>query len=82
MPVKFKRKLVGADGGKHPHLKDSGDFPNQFNPPHIAAGINLEKALMLLQSKPVTEFLGKHPTLEMVQREVKLLWDAVRTVRE
>ena len=62
MTVKLKRKLIGADGGKHPHLKNGQDFSPDataldWPTPRIAKA-NLDTAMAMLQSKPVKETLG------------------------
>lgn len=46
MTVRFKRKLRGADGGKHPHVKNSQDFPKRVIDPN---------AMLLMQTK---QYLG------------------------
>ena len=77
MAVKLKRKLVGKDGGKHPHLKNGQDYSREATtqqwPAARIARANLDTVLMLLSSKPVRETLGYHPTLECAVREVRAL---------
>ncbi len=77
MAVKFKRKLVGADGGKHPHLKNGQDFHVPF-PTLQVAQWNLQSALMLISSRPVVAICGDHPTLALVKREIELLIEVVK----
>lgn len=77
MATHLKRKLVGADGGKHPHLKDAQDFPVEESarqwPTARIARTNLETVLSLLQSKPVKETLGYHAAMERATSEIVAL---------
>lgn len=77
MATRLKHKLVGADGGKHPHLKDAQDYSVEETarqwPAARIARANLETVLSLLQSKPVRETLGHHTAMERAMNEVVAL---------
>lgn len=56
MTIRIKRKLRGADGGKHPHVKDAQDFP--FNPPPPRDELRTQARMALLLMQPHAEAAG------------------------
>lgn len=56
MTIRIKRKLRGADGGKHPHVKDAQDFP--FNPPPSIDELRTQARMALLLMQPHAEAAG------------------------
>lgn len=58
MAIRLKRKLRGADGGKHPHVKNAQDF--EWKPPNYRRSLrrNARTALHLLAPTAVQAGLG------------------------